>query len=366
MIRFIKIRKLQRGLVYRDEVFEKALRPGRYVMLDPLFRIRVEKVSVREVWLLTRDLDVIVRSGELAEEIEVLDLKDYERGLVWIDGRFEGVYDAGLRALWTVFNDVRVETVDARAGRLERDDLPVILATESGKRLLDEVQVEQNQVALLKVDGRQREVLRPGRYAFWRGLARYDTQVVDLREQVLDVSGQELMTADKVTLRLNAVVAYRVVDAERALATVGDYAQALYRESQLALRAVIGAAELDTFLSDKERVARELAELIRDRAQTVGLEIVAFGIRDLILPGEMKAILNRVMEAKKAAEADLVTRREETAAMRSQANTARIFESNPALMRLRELEVLEKVADKANLNVVLGEKGLADRIMKLL
>jgi len=73
-----------------------------------------------------------------------------------------------------------------------------------------------------------------------------------------------------------------------------------------------------------------------------------------------------VTEARKAAEADLITRREETAAMRSQANTARIFESNPALMRLRELEVLEKVADKANLNVVLGEKGLADRIVKLL
>ena len=84
----------------------------------------------------------------------------------------------------------------------------------------------------------------------------------------------------------------------------------------------------------------ELANLIRDRAKAFGLEVVAFGIRDLILPGEMKAILNRVTEAKKVAEADLITRREETAAMRSQANTASIFESNPALMRLRELEVV--------------------------
>ncbi len=161
-------------------------------------------------------------------------------------------------------------------------------------------------------------------------------------------------------------MAFRVVDAVQALTQVEDYAQALYRESQLALRTVIGAAELDAFLSDKERVADELAGLIRQRAQAFGLEIVSFGIRDVILPGDMKAILNRVTEAKKIAEADLITRREETAAMRSQANTARIFESNPALMRLRELEVLEKVADKANLNVVLGEKGLADRIMKLL
>jgi hypothetical protein len=311
-------------------------------------------------------LDVILRSGALGGEVRVLDLKDYERALVWVDGRFSGVYGADLRVLWTVFHDVRVEIVDAREGRLDRPDLSVILATETGKRMLDEVQVEQNQVALLMVDGRQEDVLRPGRYAFWRGMARYETHTVDLREQVLDVAGQELMTADKVTLRINAVVAFRVVDAVRALVSVEDCSQALYRESQLALRGVIGSRELDAFLSDKEQVARELAGLIRERASAIGLETISFGIRDIILPGEMKAILNRVTEARKAAEADLITRREETAAMRSQANTARIFESNPALMRLRELEVLEKVADKAKLSVILGENGLTDRIVKLL
>lgn len=366
MLKWIKIRKYERGLLFRDGEFRQVLREGRHWIVDPLFRKRVDVVSVRDVWLRGRDLEVIVRSDLLTGEIRVLDLKDHERALVWVDGRFEGVYGAGLRALWTVFHDVRVEIVDAREGRLDRADLPVILASETGAKLLDAIQVEQNQVALLMVNGRQEDILRAGRFAFWRGLARYETRVVDLREQVLDVSGQELMTADKVTLRLNAVVAFRVVDPVRAVTTVENYAQALYRESQLALRGAIGARELEVFLSDKERVAHELASLIRDRATAFGLETVAFGIRDVILPGDMKAILNRVTEARKTAEADVITRREETAAMRSQANTARIFESNPALMRLRELEVLEKVANKANLNVVLGEQGLADRIMKLL
>ena len=105
-----------------------------------------------------------------------------------------------------------------------------------------------------------------------------------------DVTGQEIMTADKVTLRLNALVTFRVADAVKAVTEV----------------------------------------------------------------------------ARKAAGATLVTRREETAAIRSQANTARIFESNPTLMRLRELEVLEKVAEKANLSVVLGDGGLAERVIKLL
>jgi regulator of protease activity HflC (stomatin/prohibitin superfamily) len=113
-------------------------------------------------------------------------------------------------------------------------------------------------------------------------------------------------------------------------------------------------------------VAKELETIVRQRVAALGLEVLSVGIRDVILPGDMKDLMNKVTEAKKAAEAALITRREETAAMRSQANTAKILESSPTLMRLRELEVLEKVSEKANLTVVLGEKGLADRVVKLL
>ena len=183
---------------------------------------------------------------------------------------------------------------------------------------------------------------------------------MDLREQVVDIAGQEIMTADKVTLRLNAVVTYKVVDPLKAVSAVEDYRQALYREAQLALRGVVGTRELDALLSDKDAVAGELDGIVRGRVAGFGLEVVALGIRDVILPGEMKDLMNKVTEARKAAEANLITRREETAAMRSQANTAKILEANPTLMRLRELEVLEKIAEKAKLTVVLGEKGLAD------
>ena len=91
------------------------------------------------------------------------------------------------------------------------------------------------------------------------------------------------------------------------------------------------------------------------------MEIVSVGIRDVILPGDMKDLMNKVTEAKKAAEANLIARREETAAMRSQVNTAKLLADNPALLRLRELEVLEKIATAGKMNIVLGEKGLADR-----
>jgi regulator of protease activity HflC (stomatin/prohibitin superfamily) len=157
-----------------------------------------------------------------------------------------------------------------------------------------------------------------------------------------------------------------MTDVRKAVTVVDDARQALYRETQLALRAVVGAKELDSFLTAKDGVAKELEDLLRQRAIALGVEVLAVGIRDVILPGDMKELMNKVTEAKKVAEANLIARREETAAMRSQANTAKLLDDNPTLMRLRELEVLERVAAGGKLNVVLGEKGLAERIVNLI
>jgi hypothetical protein len=97
----------------------------------------------------------------------------------------------------------------------------------------------------------------------------------------------------------------------------------------------VGARALEARLGEKEAVAGELDASLRERAAALGLEVVSLGIRDVMLPGEMKELMNKVIEAQKAAEAALVTRREEIAAMRSQANTARLMEQNPTLMRPR-------------------------------
>ncbi|MEZ5333222.1 MAG: slipin family protein [Thermoanaerobaculia bacterium] len=365
MVRWIKIREYERGLLYRDGVFREVLRPGRRWVFDPWLRARVVRVSVREVFLESPDVDVIARSGALGDEAVVLDLSDRERGLVWVDGRFRRIAGPGVTIVWQAFSAVRTEVVRVEPVRFEQEDLSAILATPGVDRDLESIEVEAGTVGLFVVDGRLVETLQPGRYAAWRGVARVRVVTVDLRESTLDVTGQEIMTADKVTLRLNAAVTYRVADPVRAFDAVASPEQALYRDAQMALRAAIGSRDLDAVLSDKEGVATELEAAIRERATDYGIAVVGLGIRDVILPGDMRTILNRVVEAQKAAEADLITRREETASMRSQANTARVFASNPVLMRLRELEVLEKVADKADLTVVLGDGGLADRVTKL-
>jgi regulator of protease activity HflC (stomatin/prohibitin superfamily) len=366
MLPIVKVRSYEMGLYFRDGEFKSLLDEGRYWFMDPLGKVRIEVVSQRAPWLVHEKLDVIVKSGALRERAVVLDLKDHERALVWIDGRFSHVLPPGLYAYWTRFREVAVQTIDARRARFAHPDLRVIEQSALADRVLDSYAVEKGHAGVLFEDGQYVETLPPGRYAFWKNVAKVALVPVDMRETMLDVAGQEIMTADKVTLRMNAVITYRVVDAKVAVTATDDVRQALYREAQLALRGVVGGRELDQFLADKDAVAREMEEIIRRRVTALGLEIVSAGIRDVILPGDMKDLMNKVTEAKKAAEANLIVRREETAAMRSQANTAKLLEGNPTLMRLRELEVLEKVIGSGKLKVVLGEKGLAERIVNLI
>ncbi len=366
MIKRIKIRTHEVGLLFRDGEFRGLLGAGTRWFLDPLGKIRVNVVDQRDPWLLHDKLDVIVRSGALEGRAIVLDLKDHERALVWVDERFNQVVPPGLYALWTGWRKVRVEVIDARQPRFDHEQRKVVIRTAAAARLLDVHNVARDHVGVLYIDGQYTATLPPGEHIYWKAPADVRVVTVDARETMIDVGGQEIMTADKVTLRVNAIVAYKVVDARTAVQRTDDVRQALYRDAQLVLRAVVGARELDAFLVEKDAVAGELMEALRRRAADLGLEVVAVGIRDVILPGDMKDLMNKVTEARKAAEANLIARREETAAMRSQANTAKLLADNPVLMRLRELEVLEKIAAAGKLNIVLGEQGLADKVIKML
>jgi hypothetical protein len=366
IFRRYRIRSFEMGLYFRDGEFRGLLGEGMHWFCDPLGKVTVEIVSRRAPFLAHEKLDLIVKSGVLKGYAEVLDLKDDERALVWVDRRFAWILAPGQCAYWIEPRDVKVELVDARRARFEHAELKVICRHPTARDRLELGAVGRGCVGVLFLDGRYVETLDPGPWAFWKGVADVRVVEVDLREQTLDVQGQEIISADKVTLRLNAVATYRVIDPRRAVCTADDFKQALYREAQLVIRAVVGTRELDALLADKEAVAAEAAALLAPRAQALGLEVEALGIRDLILPGEMKDLMNKVTEARKAAEANLITRREETAALRSQVNTAKLLADNPTLMRLRELEVLEKVVASGKLSVVLGEKGLADRVMTLI
>lgn len=366
MFKRFRIRSYEMGLLFRDGEFCGLLTEGTHWFFDALGKVRVDTVSQRDPWLVHEKLDLIIKSGAIADRAVVLDLKDHERALVWIENRFSHVLPAGQYAYWTGQKRVRIELIDIGAVRFEHDQLKLIVRSTLASRILDVTTVQRDHAGVLFIDGRYVETLSPGEYAFWKGPAEARVVEVDLRETIVDVGGQEIMTADKVTLRMNAVVTYKVADARKAVSQTDDVRQALYRDTQLVLRSVVGARELDVFLLEKDAVARELEDSVRRRASELGLEIASVGIRDVILPGEMKDLMNKVTEARKAAEANLIARREETAAIRSQANTAKLLADSPTLMRLRELEVLEKIASAGKLNIIVGDKGLAEKVINLL
>jgi regulator of protease activity HflC (stomatin/prohibitin superfamily) len=366
-VQVVELADHERAFVFIDGRFERILKPGLHVLWKDLRKVKVDVVDMRNPVYTSSDLPRVLRGNTIEDEANVLDIQDGRRALVWVGGRFAYALKPGQYIVWKGLQDVRVELIDATAARLEHRSVPEIASGNAAHGTITVHVVEAGNVGLWFQDGKFAAELKPGVHAFWTGVGKTQVFMVPLREISFDVAGQEIMTHDKVTLRVNAVVTYRVVDALKSVNVTVDASQALYREAQLALRAVVGARELDALLSDKDAVAAELEGVVKAKAAEFGLEVRSLGIRDIILPGEMKELMNKVTEAKKAAEAGLIVRREETAAARMQANTAKIIEGNPVLMKLRELEVLEKIAEKSNLTVVLGESGgLNERVMKLL
>jgi regulator of protease activity HflC (stomatin/prohibitin superfamily) len=157
-----------------------------------------------------------------------------------------------------------------------------------------------------------------------------------------------------VSLRVNLTAGYRVSDVLAAYGKQAKPVEYLYKELQYGLRAAVGTRSLDELLENKGVIDEVVAEHIRRRIAGFGLEVESVGVKDIILPGEMKVILAKVVEAEKAAQANVIRRREETASTRSMLNTARVMEDNPIALRLKELETLEKVTEKIDKISVFG------------
>src|SRR5712691_2094390 len=186
--------------------------------------------------------------------------------------------------------------------------------------------VREAEVGLLYENGRFAQTLTPGRYRVstwpWK---RQELVRVDTRRTALALSGQEMLTSDAISVRLNVAAEYRVVNAAVAMHTVAEYKVALYTALQILLREEVQARTLDALLADRNALSGTLLERGRPVAADLGLELVTIGVKDIILPGEIKRMLSQEAEALRTGRAALVAAREETAAARAKANTARIL-----------------------------------------
>jgi regulator of protease activity HflC (stomatin/prohibitin superfamily) len=361
----LSVAQYERALVFRERSLERVLTRGAYWLWDPLGRLTVQMYDATMPELALPRADVLVAEARalLEPHVQIVELGDREVGLVYKNDRLTGVLAPGTRQLyWRGSVNVRVEVRDiANEYALDANTARVLTRAKGvagASDAISTVDVPDTSVGLLIVDGELRDVLKPGLSAYWKYQRVLRMELVDLRLQAMEVSGQEILTRDKVSLRVNLTALWQVTDAVKARATVSNFVDYVYKELQFALREAVGTRTLDELLGDKGALDREVSASAA-KLEAAGLAVRSVGVKDVILPGEMKAILNQVVEAEKVAQANLIRRREETAATRSLLNTARLMEENPTLLRLKELETLEKVTEKiGSLTVYDGLEGV--------
>ena len=343
------VRDDERGILRRDGRFEKLLRPGRFTELDLMGQLSVEIVKVLRAEILPEQALLFAKTEpDIAREnFVIVQPGPTEVAIVSLDGDPKHlVLPNTTRAFWKTLTVVAVEMIDtAETLRVEKRHLDKLDAARSGNSIVATV-VEAHEAGLLFVDGVLTERLSPGRHAFWAIGRQVRVAKLDLRPQPLEVTAQEILTRDRVGIRVTLTAFARIVDPEKSAMASGDVNATLYRLIQFAIREAVAARSLDEILAARDTIDREVRAYVSERAAALGAEVGEIGVKDVILPGDVRDLLNKVVEAERLAKANIIRRQEETAATRSLLNTAKLMENNPLLLRLKELEALEKLVEK--------------------
>lgn len=364
----------ERAIALIDGRFHDILGPGRHTLPARGERLTIERhdISARAT-LVSGYTDALLKARPDLAARHLTDAKagDHEVLVVVNEGKPVMTLSRGERMVfWTDAGPWEIERYDLSQA-LDAPRAMVDRVTNAGMRarvagFIAFHAVAPGHIGLLYVDSVFERELTPGAYAFYGAGRKLDVKLIDTRWSVMEVSGQELLTRDRVTIRVNVSVAYRVNDAQRAVAEADDFSAILYREVQHAFRKALGALTLDAILEKKTGIDAEAAEPVRARLAELGVEIGDITLKDVILPGEMREILNRVVAAEKEAEANVIRRREETAATRALLNTAKVMAENPVMLRLKELEALETISGRVGSLVIHnGPKGLLEDVVRL-
>lgn len=374
----VVIEENQRGLLFKEQQFERVLDKGVYRFWDFINQYTVKVVpatgAAREI--VAEDLLMLTESNasKFSTFLETWETGVEEIGLVYEANKLTDIKLPNQRgAFWKGVRTMRVEKVNiSTAFKIDERTAALMLGAESEKlrkasaNAIYAVTVPEGFVSFLDVNGQVTEKLATGTYAWWKFSRVLKTKLYDMRLQNMEINGQEILTKDKVSLRINLSATWQIADAEKVRLNLADHADFLYREIQLALRTVVSTQTLDQLLQDKNLLNLQVQQIVAAKALEYGITVKTVGARDIVLPGEMKTILAQVVEAEKLAEANVIRRREETQATRSLHNTAKVMEGNPILLRLKELESLEKITGQIkSLNVYGGLDGVMNDMVKL-
>lgn len=352
MWKTVIVREHERALLVRDGRIAQVLGPGKHQFLDFAKRLTIETFDIRDPRFTSNWGEVLERAhADLAEgRLITVRVATGEVAVISYDGLPALVAGPGeVLRFWSELKTVTVRKIDvSETPRLARADIAALEnVPASGRRaLIQIVEIAQHEVGLLFLDGELVEELKPGRHAFWLVGRTVRVQKIDTRPTPVEISAQEILTKDRVSVRLTLTAFLKMTEAQTAALATPNYVEHVYKLVQFAVREAVARRTLDEVLNDRESVDGEIVGHVRSVLGDIGVAVTELGIKDVILPGDMRELINKVVEAEKVAQANIIRRREETAATRSLLNTARLMDDNPTLLRLKELEALERVTEK--------------------
>lgn len=272
----------QRGLLFHKGSYVKKLNPGNYRYVSwsqtTIVVLNIAKPFVVE----GKDLKLFLYDENLARELDIVRVQDYEYVLHYEDDQFIQLLKPGVYAYWNILKKHTFLHSDIR-----KPELPVEVDRSILAKLIPHVQsyeIASYETGFLFFDHVLQRELSPGKYCFWKSPVAVMIKTIDLRQQQMDLIGQEIMTEDKVTLRLNFVCQYKIVKPLRAL-EMKSFDEQIHIQLQLRLREYVGTLKLDELLRRKEDVASFMLSRLRERSEEFGAQFLSAGVKDVILPG---------------------------------------------------------------------------------
>ncbi len=358
----LKVKAYEKALIFRNQALIQVLDSGKHWIsfLADVVTYDITKPFYHEI-----DLDLLMQCEDLRSRLDVIDIADNEIAIQYKNGNFHQVLTPGRYVYWKDGIAYTYDRVDLNDIEVSKDIPRKVVHRPEVMRYLTMHNIESYEIGLLYVDGIMSKVLNPGTYYFWKGAQNAILTKVDTRKQQVEISGQELLTSDKAAIRMSLFASYQVVDVMKALTESKDHVRQLYVALQLGLRQYVGQYTLDQLLRNKLAIAEYILAQVKERATELGIELIDCGVRDIILPGDIKEIMNQVLLAEKKAQANTIMRREETASTRSLLNTAKLMEDNDMLFKLKEMEYMERIADKIGEITVNGGGRVVDQLREL-
>lgn len=362
MIKNVQIKAYERALVFRNGNLIDILKEGSYWIFG---NKSVEIFDMKVLFTPNHDLSLLLKNEGLKSMLEVIEVKDGEIVLMYENGIFKEVLNVGQYAFWKGIFNREFQKIDVTKVEITEPVSKTILEHAKLKGFVRKFVVVNQYKGLLIIDGKLSKVLEAGTCYFWNNETSIEVKAIDTRMQQMEIAGQELLTKDKAMLRINFYVRYQVENIVKAMTENKEYDKQLYILMQLALREFVGALTLDELLLKKDTVGKEILDNLGNKGESLGLNVSDAGIRDVILTGEMKEIMNQVLIAEKKAQANSIMRREETASTRSLLNTAKLMEENEVLWKLKEMEYMEKIADKIGDITVSGNSNIVSQLKEI-